>query len=285
MVSAVDPVPRRPEGVPVLDASTVVLLRDGVAGLEVCLMQRNLESGFVGGAHVFPGGAVDPEDGDPRLLERCHGRDDIEASASMQAEAGGLAFWVAAIRESFEEAGVLIAVRADGSPVTFVDPVERDRFAGHRAAVDRGERSLLEVCEEESLRLDVGALHYFARWVTPLGAPRRYDTRFFVVRAPEGQEVLHDDRELISTWWVTPAEALRRQEEGAITMILPTARTLVALARFRTADAVIAHSDALSAVAPVLPTVEESPAGMRIRLPGDPEGDGGLYDAFTGRRV
>ena len=273
-----------PDAVPVRPAATVMLLRDrsGDGGLEVCLMQRNLDSDFVGGAYVFPGGGLDPEDGDVRLAGRCRGLDDVEASRRLDLESGGLAYWFATVREAFEEAGVLLAGRADGAPVGFDDPDVAERFERHRGQVDRSERTLLEVLEEEDLVVDGSALHYFARWITPLGAPRRYDTRFFVAAAPEAQEVRQDDRELIGTAWMRPQEALARHEAGEITMIFPTIRTLVALARFGSAGAVLSHAASVARVPAVLPTLIESPHGLRIRLPGDPEGTGGLYDAFTG---
>lgn len=273
----------RPDDVPVRDASTLMLLRDGPAGVEVCLMQRNLDSDFVGGAYVFPGGGVDDEDrvADPDVL--CTGLDDAEASRRLDVTSGGLAFWVAAIRESFEEAGVLIARRADGTPLELLDPDVSSRFARHRIDVDRGRRTIASVASEEGLRLDVGALAYFSRWITPLGAHRRYDTRFFVAEAPAGQEVTHDDGELVATTWLTPAEALQRHDEGSITMIFPTVRSLVALSRFERSREVLDHALGLARVHPVLPTVAETASGTRILLPGDPEGTGGVYDAWTAR--
>jgi 8-oxo-dGTP pyrophosphatase MutT (NUDIX family) len=282
VVTAVVPGGFRPEDVPVRDAATVMLVRDGLRGLEVCLMQRNLASDFVGGAYVFPGGAVDPEDGDPTSAEVCTGLDDAEASRRLGLESGGLAFWVAAIRESFEEAGVLIARHADGRPLDLREPAVAERFDRHREDVDRGRRTIAEIAVEEDLRLDAGALHYFSRWITPLGSHRRYDTRFFVAAAPD-QEVVPDDRELISTEWLTPAEALRRHDDREIVMIFPTVRTLVALSRFDRASAVLDHARAQSEIRPILPTVTDGPDGMRILLPGDPELTGGVYDADTGR--
>lgn len=272
-----------PGSVPVRDAATVMLLRDGSAGLEVCMLLRNLRSDFVGGAFVFPGGAVDPGDGQAEVEPLCAGRTDAEASRVLDVPSGGLAYWVAAVRESFEEAGVLLAVDAAGEVVSFADEPVAERFVEHRRAVDSGERRLVEVCREEELRLDVGAIHYFSRWVTPLGALRRYDTRFFVAAAPPHQEPLHDDREVVASRWFTPAEALRSHDEGTITMIFPTVRTLVALDRFDRAADVLDHAARLGRVDPVLPLVEESADGMRIVLPGDPEHTGGTYDAFTAR--
>jgi 8-oxo-dGTP pyrophosphatase MutT (NUDIX family) len=248
-------------------------------------MQRNLDSDFVGGAYVFPGGAVDPDDGTDAATAACTGRDDADASRLLDVASGGLAFWVAAIRESFEEAGILLARHADGGALAFDDGPTAARFAAHRADVDSGRRTIAEVAAEEGLRLDAGALHCFSRWITPLGAHRRYDTRFFVAAAPEGQVALHDDRELIGTHWSTPAEALRRHDEGEIVMIFPTIRTLVALDRFDEAAHVLRHAAEQSAVHAVLPTIRESADGIRIVLPGDPEDTGGVYDAVSARPV
>lgn len=270
-----------PESVPLRDAATVMLLRDGRDGLEVCMLQRNLQSDFVGGAYVFPGGGVDREDAEADLEEIFIGRSDEDASRLVGVEQGGLAFWVAAIRESFEEAGVLLAIDRDDRVVSFSDPEVAARFEVHRADVDHGRRRLAAICVEEHLRLDVGAIHYFSRWVTPLGAPRRYDTRFFVAAAPEEQEALHDDREVIGTRWLTPEAALADHDAGRITMIFPTVRTMVALARFDTAAAVLEHAAGQGAIEPVLPLIEDVGGGMRIVLPGDPEQTGGVYDAFT----
>lgn len=270
-----------PDSVPVRDAATVMLLRDGSDGLEVCMLQRNLKSDFVGGAYVFPGGGVDPEDADADLEQVFVGRTDADASRLVGVDRAGLAFWVAAIRESFEEAGVLLAVTEADRVVSFADPVVAARFEVHRADVDSGRRKLAAVCVDEGLRLDVGAIHYFSRWITPLGAPRRYDTRFFVAAAPEEQVALHDDHEVIGTRWLTPAAALEDHEAGRITMIFPTVRTMVALARFDSAAAVLEHTGAQGAVEPVLPLIEDVGGGMRIVLPGDPEDTGGVYDAFT----
>ena len=272
-----------PEQVPVRDAATVMLLRDGSDGPEVCLMQRNLNSDFVGGAYVFPGGAVDPADAEVAVAQRCPDLDDVEASRRLGLAVGGLAFWVAAIRESFEEAGVLLARHADGRRLDLSGPGTAERFAGHRDDVDNERRTIAEIAVQEDLHIDVGQLHYFSRWITPLGAHRRYDTRFFVCAAPEGQEVVEDSRELIGTQWLTPAEALRRHDAGDITMIFPTVRTLVALSRFERADAVLDHARAQSRVEGILPTISDGDDGMRIVLPGDPEHVGGVYDAWTAR--
>jgi 8-oxo-dGTP pyrophosphatase MutT (NUDIX family) len=271
--------------VEVRDAATVMLLRDGSDGVEVCMLQRNLNSDFIGGAYVFPGGGVDPQDAGGDLDGMFVGRTDQEASRQLGLEHGGLAFWVAAIRESFEEAGLLLAENLTGDRISFSDPEVAARFEVHRRDVDTGRRRLAEICLEEQLRLEVGNIHYFSRWVTPLGAPRRYDTRFFVAAAPEGQVALHDDAEVIATRWLTPAAALADNEAGRITMIFPTIRTMIALARFDSAAQVLEHAAAQGAITPMLPLMKDFGSGLRIVLPGDEEHPSGIYDAMTAQPV
>lgn len=257
--------------VPVRDAATVMLARDGASGVEVFMLRRNLNSDFVGGAYVFPGGAVDDHDRHSDLDAVCLGRSDRAASEllGLDPPEGGLAYWVAAIREAFEEAGVLLAYGPDGSIVDWSDPETAARFAEHRKAVDSGERRLVDVCAEEGLQLAVDSIHYFSHWITPVGPPRRYDTRFFVARAPEGHTYLHDDRETIANEWVHPADALERQRRGEFEMIFPTIRNLDAIARFETTDELLAAAAKIEDVPTMLPRVVQDHDGMRILLPGD----------------
>lgn len=259
------------DGVPLRDAATVMLVRDAPdgGGLEVAMLRRNLNSDFVGGAYVFPGGAVDPDDCHTNLEAVCVGRSDADASERLGIERGGLAFWVAAIRECFEEAGVLLARRADGDVITFTDPEVDARFIEHRRAVDSGERRLVDVCIEEDLQLVVDDMYFFSHWITPEGAPRRYDTRFFVARAPEGQVPLHDDREVIANLWITPTEALARYHAGEFDLVFPTMRSLMALERFTSADEALAAAAAVNEVPAILPRLVEDASGYRILLPGD----------------
>ena len=267
--------------VPLRDAATVLVLRDGHEGLEVFMLRRNLNSDFVGGAYVFPGGAVDLEDRHQNLEPVCEGRTDPDASQRLGIDAGGLAFWVAAVRESFEEAGILLAFGADGTIVDLDDERGAARWIDHRQAVDSRRRLLVEVCLEERLRLAVGDMHYFGHWVTPEGAPRRYDTRFFVTAAPERQTPLHDDHEVIANEWIRPAEALRRHEAQQMTLLPPTVSSLRAMARFDTASDALAAASGITHVPRILPRVIAVDGGMRIVLPGDP----GYDDEPGGRRA
>jgi len=258
----------------------VMLVRD-VPSLQVFMLRRNLESEFVGGAYVFPGGAVDPDDRVAHLEPECEGRTDAEASAAIGVDRGGLAFWVAAIRECFEEAGVLLARHAPsggdpgdpgdpGDLVDFSDPVVARRFAEHRRAVDACERNLIGIVREEHLVLDVASMYYFSHWITPVGAPRRYDTRFFVAAAPPHQTPLPDNRETVASIWIEPTEALDRADQGEMEMIFPTIKSLEAIARFPSSADLLNAARAIDEVPTILPRITADAHGLRILLPGDP---------------
>jgi len=249
------------------EAATVMLVRDD-PDLEVFMLRRNLESEFVAGAYVFPGGAVDADDRDPALLARVHGRSDAGASALLELELGGLGFWVAAIREAFEEAGVVLARGGDdGEPVGLDDPVTAARFEEARLAIGRGERPFLDFVLSEDLLLDAGGLHLFSHWITPPGAPRRYDAWFFVAEAPEGPSYHHADTETVASVWVRPADALERAQRGEIELIFPTMRSLATMSEFATADGFV---DAVrAATAGPQPRFVADHNGARVLLPGE----------------
>lgn len=248
-------------------ASTIMLVRDEPSGLQVLMLRRNLASTWVGGAHLFPGGAVDAADGDPELHARSP-RDDAEASRLLNLDSGGLAYFTAAIRECFEEAGILLASRADGRPVDFADASTADRFVDHRRRLNGGELGFSELCAEEDLRLDTERLFYFSHWITPEGSPRRYDTRFFVAQLPTGQQALHDDIEVIDSTWIAPSVAIERRKAGEIDMLLPTEKNLEAIGRFATTEALLEATRA-SEVPAILPKITVADQGVRILLPGD----------------
>ena len=215
-------------------AATVLLLRDGPSGLEVFMVKR--PGGMVfPDLHVFPGGKVDEAD---HLESICADLDDRTASARLGLAAGGLRYWVAGIRECFEECGVLLASR-EGRMLEFQSEAERDRFAAHRLALMSGTLSMAELCRQEDLQLACGPLHYFSHWLTPESAPKRFDTRFFATTMPAGQQALADTEETVDSDWVTPGEALQRQSRGEWQMIHPTFMTLMSIAPFATVQAAL----------------------------------------------
>ncbi|HVS14715.1 MAG TPA: NUDIX hydrolase [Thermoanaerobaculia bacterium] len=246
-------------------ASTVLLVRDHASarGVEVFMERRHIESDFVGGAYVFPGGAVDPEDRIPEGL--CRGLDDAAASARLGLDHGGLAFWVAAIRECFEEAGVLLAYGAGGELLDFADPAVEDRYRALRDELNAGKLTLIDLARSERLELATDRIHYWGHWITPEGQPRRYDTRFFVAHAPENQTAAHDDWELVHSAWVTPAEAIERAVRREWMIIFPTLMNLKQLGEFARAEDALAWAVATPPLVAMVPRV----LGDRIVLPGD----------------
>ncbi|MHB8438578.1 MAG: NUDIX hydrolase [Acidimicrobiales bacterium] len=259
------------------DAATIMLVRDAPGpdgpALEVCMLRRHLNSDFVGGAYVFPGGKVDDDDRSTAAGDACIGRDDISASDMLGVDAGGLAFWVAALRECFEEAGVLLAYRDGTAPgAELVDMTEAQRrpsLAAARIRLNAGEEAFLDMLRAEGLHLAVDQVHYFSHWITPEGAPKRYDTRFFVAALPRGQVPVHDDYETVDTVWVRPGDALARAEHGEFDLIFPTMKNLAAIGRFATSAELLAAAAAVERVPTVLPRVVADHRGFRILLPGD----------------
>jgi 8-oxo-dGTP pyrophosphatase MutT (NUDIX family) len=265
-----------PHAVPVRPAATVMLVRDaevdGAPGIEVFMLQRTMKAAFAAGAYVFPGGAVDPADGGAAAEAICVGRSDVAASRSLGIDTGGLAYWVAAVRECFEEAGVLLAQHADGSTVRFDSADAAARFAGHRIGVHANEGRFLDVVRDEGLRLSVGDIHYVSHWITPVGEVRRFDTRFFVAPAPAAQEPLHDDHETVASLWVSPSQALARMEARELFMIPPTIANIRYLARFSSTAEVLADAAAIASPPAILPRLVTTPEGKvtGVKLPGEP---------------
>jgi len=259
-----------PQPVPVREAATVMLVRDGEPGLEVFMLRRSPASEFVPGQFVFPGGAVDPADRhDPALATVCLGHDDASASAQLSLDSGGLAYWVAAVRECFEEAGVLLG-RRNGQTIPFVEPATIERFESFREQVYAGDIRLAEMCQAENVQLDFSDLRYVSHWITPVGPPRRFDTRFFVAHAPEGQQPLNDGGETVESTWITPAEAMRQRDEGQFEMILPTVANLLPLLALGTADDVMAWADNLADIPEILPVIVPQAEGPpTVLMPGD----------------
>ena len=248
-------------------ASTILLVRDAHSpgrGVEVFMEKRNVKSGFVGGAYVFPGGRVDPADAiDPG---RCTDLDDATASRRLSLDSGGLAHYVAAVRECFEEAGVLLAYDRSGTILDFGDPAVDQHFRQLRDQLNAGTISLQDIAERENLRLATDRIAYWSHWITPVNEPRRYDTRFFVTRAPDRQLAAHDNWELTSSAWVTPQEAIDRALRREWMIIFPTFKNLLNLTLHPTADAVMEW-----AAAQTIPLPANLPKAFRGRvvLPGD----------------
>ena len=239
-------------------AATLILVRDTNTGIEVFMIRRSLAADFVSGAHAFPGGGVDASDASANLAAYCEGLDDIEASRLLGVPRGGLAYWTAAIRECFEEAGLLLAQDASGEYADLNQPQNVRIFDRWREFLRAGRSTLADLCREHHLRLAVGRLAYYSHWITQVGPPRRYDTRFFVAVAPAAQTPSHDDSETVAHVWIRPAEALERRQRGELRLVFPTIRTLESIAGFNTTAALMEFARQPRIVPAMVPKVPSS---------------------------
>ena len=251
-------------------AATVMLVRDGEQGLETFMLKRNPKSEFVPGQFVFPGGAVDVKDQLTHEVETVSwGMDDVQASSRLSIENGGLAYWVAAIRECFEEAGALLA-RIDGEDLALTDPEVHQRFQEHRDAVYAGHLTMVDLCRAEGLSMNFHDLRYVSHWITPIGPPRRFDTRFFVARSPRGQRPAHDGGETVESCWIAPKEAVNLHQAGKFEMILPTIANLEPLLELDSVDEVMHWADGLSDIPEILPALVTAEDGSpSVLMPGE----------------
>jgi 8-oxo-dGTP pyrophosphatase MutT (NUDIX family) len=244
-------------------AATVVLMREGRETLEILLMRRSRKAGFVPGAYVFPGGRVDAEDAAPRLLDRMDGVSSDTAARRLalhDATPPAVAYYVSAMREAFEETGLLPGTDAAPPPAASDSSVEaiRDDLMSHRI-------SFLDALDRLDTRLHGHALEYVAHWITPLVEPRRYDTRFFAAEVAPGSEVVVDPREMVDAIWLTPRAALERHREGSLPMVFPTLVTIRDLAIFAHPGEVLAHYREREIPA-ILPRLVKTPTGVGLQI-------------------
>ena len=229
--------------VPIRPASSVVLARDtdsGIsAGIELFMLERTSAAVFAGGMHVFPGGRVDEADHDPEYQQFAVGPDLAQRAQVAAVGENALGFWIAAIRECFEEAGFLLAYDAEGRMLELADEVTVARFVAHRAALNDGTLTMLQMCRMEQLKLAIDHLHYYHTWITPPGRPRRFNTRFFLASVPATQEGIHDNMETVSSHWITPADALARHADGKFGLMPVTKTQLQAFAVARDSNALV----------------------------------------------
>src|SRR6187399_1978269 len=243
-------------------AATIVVVRDGAEGIEVLLSRRAERGDHNSGAWVFPGGIV--EKADALAHAACAGLDDEEACRRLGLAQGGLDYYVAAIRECFEESGLLFA-RGPGSALVDLDGSDAARLVPWRGALHRGERGMAEFCAAEGLRLAADRLVYLSHWLTPLGRAKRFDTRFFIAAVPDAQTPAHDGAELLEQMWIAPKEALTRK--ASLKLLTPTQKTLDTIGRFANVAEAMAWATAPRQVALVMPRVASGRDGFRPVMP------------------
>lgn len=255
-------------------AATVILLRPSGGGLEVLLLRRHRRSSFAADAWVFPGGVVDAADA-TLPAANWRGIDPEALAARFRADAElVLGLHVAAVRETFEEAGVLLAHDADGR---LADPTTAAARGMREVLADRGDPAggdeFRDWVSARELVLDLGALTYWSHWITPEIESKRFDTRFFVAAVPAAQQAAHDTVEVTDHRWLAPEEGVAGAERGELLMLLPTVHSLAELAEITpaTPEAVVGYGAARLHVPTVLPHVERGDDGsLHLLHPGDP---------------
>jgi len=243
-------------------AATVVIVRNAAAGgIEILLLHRGDAKDYNSGAWVFPGGVLDAADGAVQAF--CSGLDDASASRRLGLPRGGLDFYVASIRECFEESGLLLATS---------DPPKHGMARAAAAPLSDWRRQLRtrtlsfqELCKSAGLRLLTDQVHYFSHWITPVGMPKRYDTRFFIAPAPADQEVMHDGEELIAHRWISPAAALHHSSE--LRLLNATRSVLESLTGHDRVAGVLAWASGLGSIPTILPRLALGQSGRRAVLP------------------
>jgi 8-oxo-dGTP pyrophosphatase MutT (NUDIX family) len=253
-------------------AATLALLRDRPDGeVETLLIQRHGRSKFAAGDHVFPGGKIEADDVPADAERFCRGLTVETAAGRLGGDLGwrdALGYWVGAIREAFEEVGLLLACGRDGRFVR-IGPADEARYATYRDACQSSNLAFFDMLRAESLTLATDGLAYFAHWITPEENPIRFDTRFFVAVAPPEQAAVADGTEIVGVRWLTPDEAMGALGRKEITLRRPTIENLKLLAGPGAAAERVARlgQREVKTIRPRVLTVDGKPVPV---LPGDP---------------
>ena len=261
------------QAVAVRPASTMLLLRDGAEGMEVFMVVRHHQIDFASGALVFPGGSVDADD------------HEIAKNAALYTggaglDALGVAFRIGAIRETFEECGILLAREKGSSAV--VPAAHADAIAdAHRVALNKGERKFSEILAKEGIVLALDMLVPFAHWITPLGVPKRFDTHFYIAAAPADQLGAHDGHESVDSVWVRPNDAVEGAKTGKFKLVFATERNLIKLGK-QTTTASSLDAARNSGVVTVCPEVIRGEKSRQLKIPAEAGYDGSVFELGAG---
>jgi len=253
------------------DAATVILVRTlNESSWELFLARRHRRQSFMAGAFVFPGGQLEKSDCESELsslvlaADSFHPEDLLQDNSLTPDRARG--FFIAAIRETFEEAGIFLAGDSNGNFINFQQEEAFARFTAHRQALNLGEISFADVLRKENILLFPDALIPYSHWITPEGETKRFDTRFFLAELPQGQETVSDYKELTEFLWVTPQNALAMHLSRKIILMPPTLKTVMELTSFASVDELFAAAKK-RILYPILPQI----FAQGVKLPHDPE--------------
>jgi 8-oxo-dGTP pyrophosphatase MutT (NUDIX family) len=280
---AIEFLPPDAPSAPIRDAATVLALRDTEAGPEVFMVRRASRMGFLGGAHVFPGGAVDERDCDAALHALATGVEAVGSLSRIHGDANrARGLLMAAVRELFEESGILLARDESGDWVDLDEEGPRtDRLKAGRSELSQHGGDFQALIAGDALHLDLSGLRFFAHWITPEREKKRFDTRFFLARAPERQSARHCEIESSAGEWITPGEAFGRYREREIELVPPTIACLERLSEFASVDAVLAAfvSTEIPCILPKILISDE----VVILYPGDSDYESGTPQPPAGR--
>jgi 8-oxo-dGTP pyrophosphatase MutT (NUDIX family) len=244
-------------------AATLILVRARGSVPEILLLKRSAQARFMPNAYVFAGGAVDPADATDEMYDVCAGLGDNEASERLALPANGLRFFVAAIRETIEECGLLLAYDP-ADRIVDLTGWDEARLRRLRTQVCAGQPGLAAICKLNGWRLAVDGLAYFDHWITPPDLKRRFDTRFFIARAPARQTASLAGDEMSDLIWRSAAEALAGHSSGELMLMQATRTILGEIARFDHIDALFAFAQSGRKILPTAPasgTPQGAPAG------------------------
>ena len=254
-------------------AATVLLVRDCNNELEVLMVKRSKRPPF-GNLYVFPGGKIDESDKDLNITNFCNGLNDEQASIKLGIDEGGLSYWVACVRECFEEVGILLAIKNNGEELD-LNGADKHKFENYRRMLLDNKISLLEICKKENLSLNLNNIEPFSHWITPEIEIKRFDTRFFIAYIPAKQTERHDGNELTDSVWISPKKALDRSLNGEMPMIMPTISNLQQCLEFDSGQKLLEHQSKLTNddIPSILPKFFKNEGKWVGLLPGDEDYD------------
>ena len=254
-------------------AATVLLVRDCGDELEVLMVKRSKRPPF-GNLYVFPGGKIDESDKDLNITNFCNGLNDEQASIKLGINEGGLSYWVACVRECFEEVGILLAKKNNGQELD-LNGADKHKFNNYRRMLLENKISLFEICKKENLSLNLNNIEPFSHWITPEIEIKRFDTRFFIAYIPAKQTERHDGNELTDSVWISPKKALDRSLNGEMPMIMPTISNLQQCLEFDSGQKLLEHQSKLTNddIPSILPKFFKNEGKWVGLLPGDEDYD------------